>query len=220
MSSLFPRMVEILQPSTVGTAKIDHLEITKHDSELLKLRAILNWNPDEYCRPGTYARLWVNDEVMMTDTLMEQRSNEEVVEKAKGRVLIAGLGLGMILHPICKKESVKSVHVVEKNADVMGLIAKTIPFKARVVKGDIFTWRAGAGIKYDTIYFDIWPHLVETNLKEIAKLRKRFRRRLAEGGWMGAWKEEELKAKRARATRLDPFHGLVKCGGHNVEGRT
>lgn len=209
---MFPRMADILQPGVVGTAAIDHFEMTKQQSEATLLRAAVQRDPDEFCPPGTYARLRVDGSVMMTDTLMERWSNEEVVRRATGKVLIAGLGLGMILHPICAKKSVQSVHVIEKNADVISLVVKTVPPKAQVVEGDIFTWTLPRGAKYDTIYFDIWPHICEDNLKEIQKLRSRFRRHLAKDGWMGAWKEEDLRHGRRRMLQLDPYHDLVKCG--------
>jgi len=67
---------------------------------------------DTYIRPGRYARLHVGHVLMMSDTDMERRSNVQVVQQARGHVLIAGLG--MILHPILAKPEVTRVTVVEK----------------------------------------------------------------------------------------------------------
>ncbi len=73
------------------------------------------------------ARLIVYDEVVMTDSADERYSNLEVVRNAHGRVLLGGLGLGMILHPIAAKPQVTSVTVLEVNRDVIELVGPTVP---------------------------------------------------------------------------------------------
>lgn len=139
---------------------------------------------------------------MMSDTDAERRSNYEVVRRATGDVLVAGLGLGMIFHPILAKPEVRSVTVVEKFADVVALVEPTLsPVKLRVVVADIFAWKPPTGVKWDAIYFDIWPDICVDNLKEMATLHRRFSRRLNPSGWMGSWKYGELLALRQRGRR-------------------
>jgi hypothetical protein len=111
---MFPAMIEIFkEPVAHGIAKIDHLTVDRFQSVMSA------WEPAAYCPPGTYACLRVNGRLMMSDTRMEHYTNYKVVREARGNVLIAGLGLGMILHPILAKKEVLSVTVIEKYADVI-----------------------------------------------------------------------------------------------------
>lgn len=157
--------------------------------------AIIHDKPDRFTRlraaingfaldDRTHVRLVVGDTVYMTDAQFERRTNFNVVLKAKGDVLIAGLGIGLILDPIIEKA--KTVTVVEREADVITLVGRHFP-KAQHVQADIFQWTPPKGAKWDTIYFDIWPDICEDDLEEAKALRKRYRKYLRRGGWMGSW---------------------------------
>jgi len=142
-------------------------------------------------------RLWVGSQMVMSDSDHEQRTNREVVFRSHGRVLIAGLGLGYILHPILSKPSVTHVTVVEKNPDVIELVAPTLTSsKLRIIEADIFKWRPPRGTKYQTLYFDVWPTLTVKNLPDMERLHRAFRRYRAPGGWIGSWCYDECKARR------------------------
>ncbi len=93
----------------------------------------------------------------MTDFLYERLTCVEVVERAHGDMLIAGLGLGMILHPILSNPEVNSLTVIEKYPDVIDLISPTLPRdpRVRVITDDIFTWGPPSNARYDVIWFDI-----------------------------------------------------------------
>lgn len=160
-------------------------------------------HPSEYVEPGRYARLMVNGGVMMSDVLNEQRTNLSVTIHAKGDVLIAGLGLGMILVPILKNPKVTSVTVVEENPAVILLVAKHIsaicPGKLQVFQGDIHEWQpTKKGRQFDTIYFDIWGEQSTDDLATMKQLHRQFQRYIRKGGWISSWNYELLKAKRGR----------------------
>jgi hypothetical protein len=141
-----------------------------------------------------YTRLLIKGEPVMTDAEFEIRTNWDFDYNAKGNVLIAGLGIGLILGNVLKKESVKSVLVIEKSVDVVRLVYPTYDCeKLTVLWGDIFSFLPLPGEKYDTIYFDIWPNICGDYYKEIVDLKKRFRKYLAKGGWMHAWCEDRMK---------------------------
>jgi len=82
-----------------------------------------------FCPPGTYAVLKIAGTTVMSDTPMERLTNQKIVKKATGRVLIAGLGLGMILHPIAAKARVQSITVVEQSRDVIRMIREDRPWQ-------------------------------------------------------------------------------------------
>jgi spermidine synthase len=189
-------MAQLLAPASKGVAKIEHCEISQHDSDFSRLRAAIG-HTGEFVEAGTYAQLRVNGSLMMSDTRNERQTNRDVVCEARGDVLIAGLGLGMIIHPIAAKETVTSVTVLEKYQDVIDLVAPSISSpKVKIVCADVFDWRAPRGSKWNVIYFDIWPDISTDNLPEMAKLHRRYRSRLRAGGWMDSWMREDLRLYR------------------------
>lgn len=195
----FPTMPEVLPEGEIGLAKVTHFEISPRDAGWTRIRELANPGRNEYIPEGRYAQLHVGSVLMMSDTPMERRSNYAVVRMARGHVLIAGLGIGMILHPILAKPEVTRVTVVEKYGDVIKLVGPTLPQeKLELVEADIFTWAPTKGTKYDTIYFDIWPDITGDNLEEMATLHRRFGHRKTPGAWMDSWKRGELLAQKRR----------------------
>ncbi len=109
----FHRMSEVIPPGESGKVKVDHFTIEPDTYQGFQCERISD---------GTYARLWVNGDVMMSDTDMELRTNREPVRDARGDVLIGGLGLGMITLPILLNPAVTSVTVIELSQDVIDLV--------------------------------------------------------------------------------------------------
>lgn len=198
----FPKMAEKLPAGALGIARVEHFTVSEEDSKFTSIRAVLN--RDEFVPAGTYARLYVGRTLMMSDTAMEQVSNLAVVRHAHGHVFIAGLGLGMILHPILEKPEVTKVTVVEKYGDVIKLVSPTLPHqeKLETIEADVLTWKPAKGTKYDTIYFDIWPNITGDNLEDMTLLHRRFAHFKAPGAWMNSWKRDYLlDQKRAMKRR-------------------
>lgn len=198
----FPDMKTIHKPAEIGEAKIDYRTVSKHEAVMSAWGGWLS-----YCPPGTYARLRVGGQVVMSDTPMEHSTNWNFAHKVNGDVLIAGLGLGMIVFPALVHERVKSITVIEKSADVIALVwpkvkkrnERKIP--VNVIHCDIHEWKPERSLKWDTIYFDIWPNICGDNLEEIAKLHHRFKvfkNRANPQAWMGSWCQDELRAEKRR----------------------
>lgn len=202
----FKSMVDIVPEGATCNVKIEHFEVSKADSDFTRLRAFQH--PGEYVPPGKYVRLRVGGGVMMSDTPMEQDSNSDVMYRANGKVLIAGLGIGMILVPILENPDVTEVTVVEKSSEVLTLVGGRGKFpnieKLKLVHADIFEWTLPVGARWDTIYFDIWQDICEDNLEEVTRLKRKFALRLNRDNpqaWMGAWQEENLRYERRRRAR-------------------
>lgn len=200
MSSLFPRIPDIVPAGRHDNAAVEHFEVSEHDSRWSGLRG-------EYVPAGRYARLFVNGSLYMSDTAMERRTNTDVVRRANGHVLIAGLGLGLILAPILAKDSVTETVVIEKYQAVIDLVA---PYyanpKLTIIRADIFEWAPVKGQKFDTVYFDIWPDLTTDNLKQINRLHQRGKHWVNYANpdhWMSSWCVDALRyAKRSGQWRL------------------
>lgn len=202
----FPSIPTVLPEGALGVAKVSHFEIDARTAGFTRLREVVTGGREKSIPVGRYAQLFVGDTLMMSDTPMERTSNYGVVQNARGHVLIAGLGLGMILHPILAKPEVTRVTVVEKYEDVAKLVGPTLPHqdKLDLVVGDILTWAPPKGTKYDTIYFDIWPTIDPDNLPQMARLHRRFASRKTPGAWMDSWKRDELQARKRREARNAP----------------
>lgn len=189
---LFPAVEE------KGVAKISNYEFV--EDPLYNLRMLRDGGSMFIMRGGKYVRLHVNGELMMSDTDMEKTSNREFIYYAHGKVLIAGLGIGLVLKNILNKEEVTEVIVIEKYQDVIDLVAPKFDNpKLKIICADINEWKPAKGEKFNVIYFDIWPNICEDNLDEIKVLHNRFKNsvdRTDPNCWMNSWMKEYLQAKR------------------------
>jgi len=141
-----------------------------------------------------YARLFIDDVFYMSDTEQEHLSNALVLERARGRVLISGLGIGMILMPICRSPSVESVHVLEHEQDVIDYVRPHLvkalekdSHKLTCERASVFEWENESGQMYDCIYHDIWARFDQKAQTEFESLKERYSVWLSEGGWIGGW---------------------------------
>lgn len=216
-------MRNIIPPGQSGDSKIEHFEVTKEGAARHNLICAINGNAEMSIVPGHYIRLVVGKDVMMSDAPYEARSNRDIIEGARGNTLIAGLGMGMILVPILRNPKVESVTVVEKNHDVIKLVYKPLmenspltneqKMKLVLVPGDIFEYRPAKDY-FDVVYFDIWPTISPKNLDDAAILKRKFRKSLKAGGWMGVWVEKEMlkrrREDRAFIARAQAFRKQMK----------
>lgn len=196
---MFPEMHKIVPPGQLGEAKVDHYEVTKEELRFHNLRA--SFGREDYMEPGKYARLYVNRQLMMSDTVMERRSHQYVVNRATGSALVAGLGLGMIACGLALKSEVTKILVIEKSKDVVDLVGPHIlafSNKIEILNEDIFLFKTKE--KFDTIWLDIWADICTDNLKEIKTLNRKFARNKSTNAYRAAWMEERLKynARRER----------------------
>lgn len=196
---LFPNVEE------KGVAKITNYEFKVEEDPLFNLRALRDGGSMFVMKEGKYVRLHVNGELMMSDTHMERISNRGFIYHAHGKVLIAGLGIGLVLKNILDKEEVKEVIVIEKYQDVIDLVAPKFDNpKLKIICADIHEWKPAKGEKFNVIYFDIWPEICEDNLDEIKVLHNKFKNsvdRTDANCWMNSWMKEYLQAQRKRNNR-------------------
>lgn len=181
-----------------GLARTQVFEVSETDASLFNIR---NRGYDKISA-GTYVKLYVNNKLMMSDTPMERATNREFVMASNGTVLIAGLGIGMVLNEVLKKESVTKVIIIEKHKDVIDLVSpKFKSDKLEIINLDIFDYKPSKDLKFDTIYFDIWADICVDNLDEIKTLHNRFKNKLNRTNsdfWMNSWVKEQLQTEKRR----------------------
>lgn len=182
-------MTSVIPEGIFGKAKIVHDE----PDELTRLRAARDGQP---LRAPKYTRLLIDGHLWMTDAEFECWTNMQPVKDMRGDVLIAGLGIGLILHPLIRNPLVNRVAVLERDADVIGLVTPHLPKGIEIIEADAYTWQPPKKA-FDSIYFDIWKDVPsEDNREEIKALKKRYRPALRPGGWMHAWCEKSATGRR------------------------
>lgn len=183
-----------------GVARISKYDFSTENDPLYNVRDSLQTGGLFRMYDGKYVRLVVNNELMMSDTAMERKTNRHFIDAAKGRVLIAGLGIGLILEAILDKKQVTEVVVIEKYQDVIDLVHPIFQHKKlQVICADIFEYDMPKTEKFDCIYFDIWADICEDNLKEMTILHRKYRKNKAtKDSFMASWMREFLQKQRAR----------------------
>lgn len=152
--------------------------------------------------PGTYKRLVVDGEMMMSNTPMERYSNDWIIKEGKGRILINGLGLGCVLTALLKKPDVTEVWVVEKDEDVIKLVWPTFEHdpRVRLIHADALEYVPPKGQVFDYVWHDIWPTISVDNLPDMTKLHRRYARRCVH---QQSWLREYLQKRKRSESRRD-----------------
>lgn len=188
---MFYNMADLLEDRENGDWKLQRFTIDKNN-----FRAMM-----EGISSGTYVRLLHKGECVMSDTNMEKRTNIDFCCSAYGDVLIGGLGIGMIILAIQDKPEVKSITVIEKNEEVIDMIASQLNFndKVKIICADVFDWKPEIGVKYDVSYMDIWNwvnrDIYEREMKPLKRKYARFLRSKAENPkrYNKCWAEYQAK---------------------------
>lgn len=177
-----------------GPWRIVRFEVPEHD--LRRISYALQGRP---VPPGWYTKLQHRDayEPMMSDTPAEQRDHNEMLWKLREpttkSVLINGLGIGMVLKWALDQPHVERVDVVEMDADVILLVgphymnmAERLGKTLSIYHHDAYEMEWPKGSRWDVAWHDIWPDICVDNLPLMAKLNRKYGRRV---GWQGCWSQ-------------------------------
>lgn len=182
--------------------------------------SIANWRLGaRSTRPGTYTGLMLNGRLWMSDTDAEKRDHMEAAHQMVGwrakRVLINGLGLGMVLKAALSLDHIERVDVVENDERVLRLVGAYYARDSRVRlhHADAYEQmsRWPVGTCWDVAWSDIWPDLCTDNLESMAKLRRSYGRRTK---WHDCWGRELLVSLRNRE-RAEEKKCKILRGWHN-----
>lgn len=168
-----------LKEAQCGDWKIEKFAISDNDVKYHNLYEAAHRG--RYIESGTYWRLRHGKEVVMSNTPAEIRDHIGFIYKAKGNVLIAGLGLGMVLKALLAKDDVTHITVVEKSEDVIKLVS---PFyqdeRVTIVHEDIFNYKPKEIFDYG--WFDIWTYICGDNYDDMKRLNRKFARSVKDKG--------------------------------------
>lgn len=199
--SLTDLMAVTIPEGTHGSVAVERFEVPKESFAAFQFgaRAPL---------PGTYTRLMRNRSLWMSDTHAERRDHMSAaieMQRRGGRVLVGGLGLGMIVQVALSLPDVTHVDVVEVDADVIALIGPHYEAMAEangktlaIHHDDLYAKKWAPGTRWNVAWFDIWRDLCTDNLTDMAKLARSYGRRT---DWHGCWGKELLRYQRDRDRR-------------------
>lgn len=142
--------------------------------------------------PGTYTRL-IQDgayEPMMSDTPAEIESHLAFIYQAKGKVLLNGLGLGMVLGALLAKPDVELIDVVEIDADIISLVWPSYSSDSRITlhQADALTITWPRNKQWDYAWHDIWANISSDNWGTMKALHRKYAHRVGfQDSWQRAW---------------------------------
>lgn len=149
----FPDIVDLLAvvpASTIPDGRcggwyVETRKYTQEQSDELLARAqngncgYIAWSPPNMLHK------WLGGPLLaeaMSDTCAELSYNAAFVRMATGRVLITGLGLGLLPAALLRKPEVTRIDIVELEADVIGLVKPHLQDERIVIHhADAFTWQ-------------------------------------------------------------------------------
>jgi hypothetical protein len=210
MTSTLPRtdwheaMTVTVPEGQSGDVRIARFEVSADEASIHRIRS-----GGRAVRSGTYTGLYRSGYLWMSDTPAEKRDHLTFVHEAAyrdaRRAVINGLGLGVVVSALLCVETIEHIDVVEIDADVIALVGphyerlaaeagKTIT----VHHADAYTIQWPVGTTWDVAWHDIWRDLCTDNLPQMAKLHRRYGRRVQ---WQGSWARDLLEYHRDRERR-------------------
>ncbi len=93
----------------------------------------------------------------MTDVPCEQAQMTDCIKKFKGKILVGGLGLGLVATLLAQKKPVSHITIIEKSPEVISLVASHIKHpKITVVNDDLFDYLKTTNKVFTHSFYDIW----------------------------------------------------------------
>lgn len=194
MSNRYDRFKVAVPEGESGPWRVERFEVDMGSIEAWRCQAA--GRPIE---PGTYTRLIRNHSFggpMMSDTPAEIDDLFDVIYRARGRVLINGLGLGVVLKAVLTKPEVTHIDMVEIDEDILKLVAPSYQ-DPRVTfhHGDAYTIEWPKDSQWNVVWHDIWPNICTDNLEGMTRLHRKYAKRCR---WQDSWCKEYAKDLRRR----------------------
>jgi hypothetical protein len=193
---MYPQVIPVEIPEgTSGPWSISSYEVSEDAEILERLRAAFSSQRGRYVPAGTYKSLRRNGNIIMSNTPNEIRDCSSFFYKAKNRVLINGLGLGITLDVILNKlndddsYSITEVTVIELSQDVINLIAPYFKDpRVNIINADAYEYKPIG--RFNVVWHDIWDDICADNLIGMHKLHRKYGKKT---DWQGSWCRERCE---------------------------
>ena len=124
----------------------------------------------------SYLALTEGNNVWMSLNPNEIETMKPFINKAKGHVLVLGLGMGYVPFMMALKPEVKSITIIEKDPEIIGLFNSLIypnfknKEKIKIIEDDAINYTRNNN-KFDYIFADLW-HSPEDGLSLFVQLKR------------------------------------------------
>ena len=181
VSSRFALDMSFLPDGVSGNWSVSTFKVPENDfSQIISM-----YKSGRGVPAGTYKRLKRNGTVVMSNTPDEIRDFSYFVRISHGSILINGLGLGCVVKKLLNKSEVTKITVIEKNEDVIKLVAPYFKDeRLTVIHADAFEYTPAKGEHFNFVWHDIWDYICSDNLKEMSKLHRKYGRST---DWQDSW---------------------------------
>jgi hypothetical protein len=124
--------------------------------------------------PIRITMLAINEHVSMWDEPPHWYGIQRCARAMHGKVLVAGLGLGLIAHALKWNKAVREILIIENNQDVIDLIGPMCPRSAQIEHADWYRWEGR--FEPDSVLMDLadGDYTKERVADETEKCRQRF----------------------------------------------
>jgi hypothetical protein len=173
--------------------------VSEKDARWERLRSLISGS-GRGALAGDYTKLLVDGHLWMSDTSDEIWDHYLTINRVERpetkRVLINGLGLGMVVKAALDALNVEHIDVVEKDPRVAKIIGKYYASdRCTIHTDDALTIKWPKGMKWDVAYHDIWPTITQDNLAEMGTLHRRYGKRVS---FQDSWCFEQCQDLRRR----------------------
>ena len=143
----------------------------------------------EILRQKGHNFLWINDYLTMWDIPVEKKAQKEIADKAFGKVLVAGYGLGIVQSYLVENPKVKSVLTIEKFQKVIDKVKETYEKTYGEIKiGDFYDYQTEE--RFDCVIGDIWKDIIPEAFEDYKKFKHKAQQLINSNGKILGWGQE------------------------------
>jgi hypothetical protein len=176
-----------------GTVEVRRFEVTQQAADFERLRAIIGGH-GRGAPAGWYTGLYRSNGLWMSDTRDEWFDHAEAAREMAtrgGRVLVNGLGLGVIVKYALSLSNVEHIDVVEIDPDVIALVGPAYAGeRCTIHEGDAYEMKWPVGTRWTVAWHDVWQNICSDNAPEMTALKRKYARRV---DWQKCWVEREVR---------------------------
>lgn len=140
-------------------------------------------------------------ELVMADHMPELHSHLNFIQKAEGKILVTGLGLGCVVRGLLAKPQVKRVDVVERDETILELVGEHMPKDSRLHIHKADATKFDFDMEWDFAWHDLWsdpdraePHLTVIHSRAMIHFNEQVQHQ-------GAWAMERYVSRLLGALR-------------------
>jgi len=194
--SLYEAMKVDLPEIDADGVRVRKFEIDAATARMSHLRAAIGGGRGRI-EAGWYTRIDVDGTLWMSDTPDEIRDHSYPYWEAQrrgGRVLVNGLGLGMVVGALLKLENVEHIDVVELDPRIAEHVGQHYAGERCTIHvGNAYEMKWPVGTRWTVAWHDIWPDITGDNLPGMHRLHRMYGRRT---DWQGSWARWECERTR------------------------